>query len=263
MKKAVFFDIDGTLVTDDGTSVIPESAVNAVRALRENGSYAFINTGRSMMNVEGRIRDIGFDGYICGCGTYISINDEVLFYRTVETDICRKTAALARECDMNPLYERADKFFRDPSCRALPDYKALMSVFDGQDKDLTYTVNDDDFGFDKFVAWYDEKSDLEKFKNGIADNFEYIDRGYGFCEIIPKGYTKASGIDEVCSLLNIEHKDTYAVGDSLNDLDMLRGAGHAIVMGNGREELFKYAELVTKDITDGGIEYALKYFKLI
>lgn len=61
-RKIVFFDIDGTLV-DGPTHQIPQSAVEAIRKLRENGHLAFINTGRTLVSIEPRIREIGFDGW--------------------------------------------------------------------------------------------------------------------------------------------------------------------------------------------------------
>ena len=67
-RKLVFFDIDGTLI-DGPTHQIPQSAVEAIRKLRENGHLAFINTGRTLVSIEPRIREIGFDGLVCGCGT--------------------------------------------------------------------------------------------------------------------------------------------------------------------------------------------------
>ena len=69
----VFFDLDGTLISDDEAYIIPDSAVNAIHKAQENGHLMYVDTGRTVMNVEQRIRDIGFDGYVCGCG-YISIH---------------------------------------------------------------------------------------------------------------------------------------------------------------------------------------------
>ena len=79
MKKIAFFDIDGTLTSElDGS--IPESAVYAIRKSRENGNLMFINTGRCFQNVEERFRNIGFDGYICGCGTNIYCGGRDVLY---------------------------------------------------------------------------------------------------------------------------------------------------------------------------------------
>ena len=70
-KKVIFFDIDGTIVTEDEQALIPESTVRAIKKARENGNYTFINTGRTIFNVQDRIKNLGFDGFLCGCGTYI------------------------------------------------------------------------------------------------------------------------------------------------------------------------------------------------
>lgn len=177
-------------MADDGTSVFPKSAIDAIRNLRKNGHYAFINTGRTMMNIEERIRSVGFDGYVCGCGTYIQMGDDVIFYRTVAEDICRKTAELVRLCNMNPLYERADKFFIDTECRTTPFYENLVDGFKKAGMNMSYTANDSDFGFDKFVCWYDESSNLDMFKGKIARDFDFIDRGYGFVNLRQRAFQR-------------------------------------------------------------------------
>ena len=52
MKKAVFFDIDGTLWDD--RMQVPKSTVLAIRKLRENGHYAFICSGRSRAAIQAK-----------------------------------------------------------------------------------------------------------------------------------------------------------------------------------------------------------------
>lgn len=259
----VFFDIDGTIISDDDKHIVPESAVNAIRAARKNGHLMYINTGRTIMNIEKPLRDIGFDGYICGCGTYIECGGKVLLNRTVPKDTCLKIKNLIYECDMAPVYERSDKFFIDKRLREIGGFSALKALFKTQGKEFSHDVSESDFGFDKLVAWYDEKSDLEKFKKGIAEDFDYIDRGYGFCELAVHGFSKASGIEAVCSYHNIPISEACAIGDSLNDLPMLLAVPNSVAMGNSTAALKEKAAFVTKDLYDGGIEYALKYYNLI
>jgi hydroxymethylpyrimidine pyrophosphatase-like HAD family hydrolase len=77
-RKIAFFDIDGTLTSEvDGS--IPASAIRSIREARANGHLMFINTGRCFQNVEQRFRDIGFDGYVCGCGTNIYCDGRVIY----------------------------------------------------------------------------------------------------------------------------------------------------------------------------------------
>lgn len=81
-------------------------------------------------------------------------------------------------------------------------------------------------------------------------------------EISIKGITKATGLKQITNYLNIPIEDTIAIGDSLNDLDILQEAGLSICMGNGADECKKIADFVTKDISDDGLAYALKHFNL-
>ena len=78
MKKAVFFDIDGTLWNYQ--MQIPESTVLAIRKLRENGHYAFICSGRSRSNIQSpKLLGIGFDGVVASCGAHIDFHKETVY----------------------------------------------------------------------------------------------------------------------------------------------------------------------------------------
>ena len=61
MQNFIFFDIDGTIISEDG--YLPDSAVRAIQAARKKGNATLINTGRTAMNVDSFLREIGFDGY--------------------------------------------------------------------------------------------------------------------------------------------------------------------------------------------------------
>lgn len=259
----VFFDIDGTIISDDEKHIVPESTIKAIRAARSNGHLMYINTGRTIMNIEAELRNIGFDGYVCGCGTYIECSGKILLNYTVPKPLCKKIAQLVYECDMTPLYERFDAFFTDKKLRELGGFPALKIRFKAQGKDISRDVCEKDFGFDKMVAWYDENSNLEKFKRGIKQNFDYIDRGYGFCELAVKGFSKGTGIETVCAHHDIPISEAVAIGDSMNDLPMLVTVPNSVAMGGSSNELKKKSSFVTRNLYDDGIEYALKHYNLI
>ncbi len=98
MTCYLFFDIDGTLVTADG--YCPSSAVDAIRSVRQTGGKTFINTGRTAMNVDASLREIGFDGYIYGCGTEMELDGKTLFHVTQTKACCAKIVSLTRACDV-------------------------------------------------------------------------------------------------------------------------------------------------------------------
>ena len=80
---------------------------------------------------------------------------------------------------------------------------------------------------------------------------------------MPKGFSKASGIEFLIKELNIPYENTYAIGDSTNDLSMLQYAKNSIAMGNSNPVLFDLVSYVTDDIEKDGIYNALKHYSLI
>ena len=82
MRKALFFDIDGTLLTED-THELPESAWRALERARDLGHLVFINTGRTYGNLGNLKELLPADGWLCGCGTYIVAEGSVLYDRRI------------------------------------------------------------------------------------------------------------------------------------------------------------------------------------
>ena len=94
-KKIVFFDIDGTIIDND-THKIPESTREAIGKMRRNGHIAVVNTGRTWVSIDQELKEMEFDGYICGCGTYIWYQGEWLlkkdFRRNFAWRQCKNSA---------------------------------------------------------------------------------------------------------------------------------------------------------------------------
>lgn len=258
-RKIMFFDIDGTVMEDNAGHFVPESTREALSLARRAGHLLYVNTGRPLVNVDQDVRELGFDGYICGCGTYIECEGKELFYQTVSHDVRKKMVELVRNVDAAPLYEHRDGFFFDPSTRELPFIQEIRDTFRMQEKNIYRSTEDSDFAFDKFVIGYDEKTDLAAFKDGISPYFAYVDRGWGYAEMHPLHCSKGLGIQFVLEYYGIDKSDSYAIGDSLNDLPMFHAAGTGIAMGNA-EKLIPYADYVTSDLRNDGIYKAMKHY---
>ena len=76
--------------------------------------------------------------------------------------------------------------------------------------------------------------------------------------MVPKGHSKATGIDFVLNHFNIDDKNSYAFGDSNNDIDMLKHVGVGVAMGNANDLVKAASDFVTDTINDDGIFKALK-----
>lgn len=262
MRSIIFFDIDGTLMTEDDRMIIPDSTRNAIAETRSRGNLTFVNSGRTAFNISPKIKELGFDGYVCGCGTYIEYNGNVLLSSSLDQEFCRKIAALCRECKVTPVYEHRDGYFFDYTLPMTDDLRHFLDVFVDTGIDVSRVVEDDEFAFDKFVIWVNPDSDKERFMNEVSKWFTIIDRGNGFYENVPIGFSKATAIDTLLDKLSISRNNAYAIGDSMNDLPMLESVPNSIAMG-GAEQLYPYVSYVTTNIENNGIYNALRHYDLI
>lgn len=263
-QKIAFFDIDGTLTSElDGS--IPQSAVNAIRQARANGHLMFINTGRCLQNVEKRFRDIGFSGYVCGCGTNIYCDGKDIFYHPQNHETIMQILNAARATNVDILFESRKEVCFDMS-RPLRHPKAIRQYHSFLNKGyyMTDDLENPNFFSDKFVIWYEHPEQLEVFRQTSDRFFDCIDRGGTFREFVPHGFSKATGIQYVLDYYHLSPEDTYAFGDSNNDLAMLQYAKHSIAMGNSDPaSLFDLVSHVTTKASQDGIANALKYYNFL
>lgn len=264
MKKIVFFDVDGTIVTDvaEGEGkYIPESCKSAIKRAREKGNLCFINSGRPYGNVEKYILDIGFDGVVSGCGTNIHVGDEDIFHMAVESDVAALCYDLCKKYKITAFFEGRDKtYYIENGYRVewLEEF-ACEIVKQGS---IVLRERDESFTFDKFCAFHAEDNDISEFMEVMKEHFSLIVRDGTFVELVPKGCSKGTAIEKLCEYYNLPIEQSYAIGDSVNDLDMFYATPNSIAMGNGKA-IHKYASFVTRNITDDGIEFALKHFDII
>lgn len=151
-RKLLFFDIDGTLLPEvDG--FIPDSTINAIKRAQELGHYTFINTGRSKCIIQEQLLEMNFDGYLCGCGTYITLHDEVLVHQIFDKQRGLDLIRHARKEDIAILPEGTDTCYFDPIihgpfCEVVPIGFSKASAIDviceklGQSLDDCYVFGD-------------------------------------------------------------------------------------------------------------------------
>lgn len=266
MKNLIFFDIDGTLITKDKNGyIIPESTSLALRLMRENGSLCFINSGRTIAGMEDIILDINASGFVCGCGTYIKFNNKVLFSQTVPYALGNEVIKDLNRCGLEWLLEGQDNLYyiNQPYKTRLKYLKEEhIKTFSGICKVLPLE-NAYNLAFDKFCICTAPGCNFKYFQDKYNKEFNFIDRGDCFFEIVPANCSKATGIKFLMEYFNIPVQNTYAVGDSTNDLPMIKFAGTGIAMGKSPSEVIKHADYTTDTILEDGIYNAMKHFNLI
>lgn len=264
-RKIAFFDIDGTLTSELDGSILP-STKRAIKKAHENGHLMFINTGRCMQNVEARFLELGFDGIVSGCGTNIYCNENghltELLYVSQTHAVTHEILTHARRFALDLLFEGRDFVQFDFKTPLLTEGgKQLYNAFLRKHYDMSQNPEDTQFACDKFVVWFTDLNDLPAFRQVSDNHFDCIDRGGNFREFVPKGYSKATGIQYVLDHYQIARESSYSFGDSNNDLPMLSYTHYSIAMGNAEPaSLFDQVTFVSAKSSENGIWQALEHY---
>lgn len=260
-RKLIFFDVDGTIITRDHR--VPSSAVQAIHDAQSKGNLCIVNTGRPFTHIEPAVTAIGFDGYICSCGQYILLGDQCLLHDRVDPELSRAIVELVRRCNMEAIYEAEEGIFYDLT-RPMENSHVIGSFqrYQALGFDVTASIDVPGFQFDKFCVYPRTGCNLEAFTDFVSRYFQIIHREHGMLEMVKLGCSKETGIHLVMDHLKCRREDCYAIGDSTNDIPMLRCVPHSIAMGHAPAELKSMASYVTDGIEQDGLAKALTHFNL-
>jgi len=260
MVKALFFDIDGTLVSFN-THEIPTSTIDALQRVHANGVKIIISTGRplAIINNLSSISNI-IDGYITTNGAYCFVGDTTVYLNGIDKRDVLKMKELSDDEGFACMFVTKDNFTVYNSNQLIRDiYWRLLGL-----KDLHENVAIDDILQQDIlqltpIITKDREETLMPSLSGCISG-RWCDE---FCDITAKGTDKGRGIHVMADYLGIRLDETMAFGDGGNDLSMLKTAGIGVAMGNANESIKPFADYITTDIDDNGIANALHHFCLI
>lgn len=258
MIKAVFFDIDGTLISFK-THKIPQSTINAINELKNKGIKVFIATGRSLPNIKG-FDNLEFDGFITANGAYcVDASRNVIFQNLIPKS---NLDTLAEYLEKQPL-----------SCAAMTDQGDFINYVDETTMSL-YNIVDipipticplkecfeyNVYQLDIFMTEEQEKPIMDE----ILTDCESARWFPSFTDVNVKNNNKGTGIDKFIERFGIKLEETMAFGDGGNDIQMLQHAGIGVAMGNANDNVKAIADYVTSSVDEDGIVNALKHFNVL
>ncbi|WP_026676201.1 Cof-type HAD-IIB family hydrolase [Fictibacillus gelatini] len=256
-EKIVFFDIDGTLVDEEKR--IPDSTKESIKDLQKNGIHVAIATGRSPFMFKEISAELNIDTFVSFNGSYVVFNGEVIYKRPLERKWIGHLLELSTE-NNHPLI-----FMDHIKATASVDrneivyecMKKLLPYY--PERDETYYETSEIFQVLLFCQAQFERAYTEQY-NGIFDFVRWHEHS---TDVLPMGSSKAKGIEILLKKMNVKRENSYAFGDALNDIEMLRTVGMGIAMGNGLQEAKQAAKYVTKSVSEDGIWHGLKYAGLL
>lgn len=256
--KAVFFDIDGTLVSFE-THQVPLSARQALAGLQAKGIKIFIATGR-MLPMLTVVEAIPFDGYITYNGAYcVDGQKKVIYSNAIPQD---DLDALVQYMQTDP-FPVAFMKEKEMTLSCVNDDVKRMAAHVGiavsRVEDPRISIREAVYQLCLYVDAEKEKHILQTvFKHCASNRWSPL-----FADVNVTVNNKQTGIDRILEHYGISLSETMAFGDGGNDIPMLQHVACGIAMGNASDEVKAVAGYVTDSVDDDGLTNALRHFGLI
>ena len=255
--KAVFFDIDGTLVSFKSHTV-PESARRAIARLREQGVKVFIATGRLMKHVA-IVNDVEVDGYITVNGGYcITSAGEVIFESAFPRATVVRVIDLSEQYgfDLNVMTHQ-DMYVSSMGER-VKKIASMINIMPTVADVRAIAATQPVVQMCPYISRELEQEIMPLLPDCVGSR--WIET---FMDLNVRGVDKSLGIQQVMNYYGLTMAEAMAFGDGGNDLPMVRDAAVGVAMGNACDELKAVADYITSSVDEDGVSRALEHFGLI
>ncbi len=261
--------MDGTLLNKD--KEIPLENIEAVKLAKEAGVYFVIATGRHDSMIKAYLDDLHIEMPVISCNGGMvrePFSDKVFALHPLSSeqtlDIIEAAKGVGADYHLychNLIYgeqvsgkisyyaERNRQLSERDQIRLLtdPDYQGFI---EGTNEEIfkVLVLCDDP---EKLAAAGDEIHRRTGIRATQSDK--------NLIDVMQSGITKAGAMAELCKGLGIKQEETAAIGDQLNDLQMIKWAGVGVAMANAVDEIKAASQLVTeKSNHDSGVAEAIK-----
>jgi Cof subfamily protein (haloacid dehalogenase superfamily) len=277
--KLIAIDIDGTLMPSTGPRISPRNCA-ALQAAEAAGIEIVIATGRRQAYAMPLIAQVGLDEnsvMISSNGAVVrGFDGHLLDRRFLPVETARQlcvalrgygtmvftfdregTGALVIE-SLQQLHARIDRWV-EANRPYLLEVQPIERAFDAGEEPIQGML----CGTIAEMMAAEKHLLLSDVAGQIAiHRTEYASRNLSILDLLPPGCSKGAALHSLASIRGLERDQIMAIGDNLNDLEMLEYAGRAVVMANSGEEVLALARRRGWEITasndDDGVALAVE-----
>lgn len=266
MYKAVFLDMDGTLLKSDHS--VSEPTIEKIRELTGKGIRVVLVSARSVGAVLPTFRKIGLPSatpLISLNGSYIVENEKPIFDVTIDLGITAQVTEEVRPYKATIAYYLRREW-----------YSEVRDAW----TDHEQKIMDEPLRVGPIGQWIEEwsvrgigpnKMMVMSEPENIACIQEHLLRLYDgrlniypskatYLEVMDSRGSKANAVRFVSERLGLSPGEVIAMGDNYNDIGMLRFAGMGVAMGNAPDEIKANADYITDTNNSDGVRKALERF---
>ena len=271
--RYLFLDIDNTLYSP-AQGCIPSSALQAISSARKNGSKVFLCTGRSLAESADYLQ-LPIDGFVFASGAMCYAEGKRVYDHPIEAELIQEVEQLIHSCGMGVLLGGSAGAYVDSLCRT-----HLEGYLSGGDTDqgnrLAVMLRNGMYSYAdrhpadpiyKLGASVEHGGSFEELRTRLPEALNMIvtitSSSGDFAEITDKRINKATGIQQILKTYGAEMEEAVGIGDSGNDIEMIRACGVGIAMGNAFPEVKEAADWVTTHIDEDGLRNAFLHVGVI
>ena len=267
LYDAIVLDVDGTLVGSD--KMISDATRQAIIEAQKRGKTVAIASGRSISGIRKTAAAIQleqFGGYVIAFNGTTVINcktGECIYNQTLDNDMIKPVYEAAKEMQLGitVYHDEAKELLAG---NGVDQYvEADAKACDIAIKEVPDLLRAIKFPVNKLLLSGEPEKMKEaerQLKERFGDKMSVFRSDPCYVEILPKFVDKSVAVDKLMKFLDIKRDKVICVGDSFNDLPMLRYAGKGVAMGNAQAEVKEAADYVTASNDEDGIVEVIQKF---
>ena len=290
MYKLVAIDLDGTLLNSYGE--VSNKNKEIIQKAMQKGVEVVLSSGRPIMSVKNLANEIGCNNYIiCGNGaiTYDIQSEEIIYDKFLEKS---KVLQIIKICEENSIFFNVYTkdtiltknlnynilFYNQENATKPEDKKTRITIMQNieeyiqnrnEEDYLKITVCDNDkVVFGSIIRKLRTIKDIDVLdvahmsRKLIKDGTENVLMQYYYTEISNTNVDKWQAIFDLTERLNIKRDEVIAIGDNVNDAEMIKEAGLGVMMGNAAPYIKEMADVVVSDNDNDGVAEAIEKYIL-
>lgn len=258
--KLIVTDMDGTLL--DGNQNISERTKKLITEYTARGGIFTLATGRIEQSVKKYYEELSLK---CSAILYNGAKIVDLYRQRVRYETALDLSHALQALRLLKEYPFDVTTYRDGDVYVSKDTEGIMKF--AQKDGVDYILVDDLYDFfskrpPTKILIIDENRDFDDFiaryNNSCRDKPNIVNSEPTYLEILPKGINKGTALEQLSRLLDIDMGETIAIGDNLNDLEMIKRAGLGVAVENAHPLLKAQADRVTSSNEDDGVAEVIK-----
>ena len=265
--KLISFDMDGTLLNSN-KEISPDSLEWIKRAV-ESGKEVILSTGRCVAELSDYIEQIPGLRYIncvSGALVYDFKEKKEIYSNAIPVEKVKKILEMAKLEDSMLHIMRNDSIvqqcdYENMKHFQMDKYIPLFEKVAAKVEDIHRFYEENPFPVEKLNIYHATPEARDRTKERLAElGLVLVNAEETSVEISAKGVTKGVGLMKLCEHLGILIEETIAVGDSDNDIEILRIAGLSVAMGNANDTVKNICDVTVADCDHGGCAETIKQY---